>query len=135
MSQLKDALLSIKNISEKDFQSCYDIIVQEYLNENTSLNLSYDIDELEKSLDIHVINVNSIVMTFENKIQKIFALPTYDWDGGNPIYTKKINLRILASNDFGGGPGAEIVTLKNHNYPGIALYRSYDLNEIHIFSN
>lgn len=137
MSILKTALLKIKKVSEKDFKNCYNFIIKEYIdeddiNEETDLS-SYNIDHLEELLDLDIIKAKGINIVNKGIEQKIFPLPRYSWDGGSAINTTQFNLKSLVSNDFGGGPIADIAVLKNPDCPGIVFYSTTDLSEIHIF--
>lgn len=140
MSILKVALKKIKKISENDFKKCYDIIRKTYIAEEEAeddeLKLAdYNIDDLEYALrNIEVFKVKSLTIIQDGKENKIFPHPSYGWDGGSAINTIEFNLKSLVYNDFGGGPGASIVCLKNQMYPGLAFHHAEDLSEIHIFN-
>lgn len=138
MSNLKTALVIVKNTSEKDFKEIYDMIKDKYLEE---IELSeYDIDELVASfkqlqITMDIEQIKGISVTYKGSDKKIFPLAEYGWDGGSPIMTEEFNLKTLDTSDIGGGPTASIVTLQNENYPGFALHYAPEeyLGTIHIF--
>lgn len=139
MSNLKTALLIVKNTSEQEFQKVYTMIKTKYIKEHINLS-SYSIDSLVEELEKLEISMSfqqvSGISVFHQGIEKkLFAFAEYGWDGGSPIMTQQFNLKILEKNDFGGGPTASIVTLQNKDYPGFAMYYApaeYS-GEIHIF--
>lgn len=140
MNQLREALVSIKNVSETDFKSCYDILREEYLEDEGGLE-SYGIDELLSALNglhsaIDIKEVRGISVSYQASGHKLFPLAEYGWDGGSPIMTVTFNLKTLETSDFGGGPIASIVVQENPAYPGLACQYSPEnyLIEIQIFS-
>jgi hypothetical protein len=139
VSNLKTALLIMKNTSQHDYQEFYDMVKEKYIDDSVDLS-GYDIDELIKALDqlhitLEVKQVAGISVAHQGVEKKLFPHAEYGWDGGSPIMTKEFNLKTLDTNDFGGGPTANIVTLRNVNYPGFALHYGPEeyLGEIHIF--
>jgi hypothetical protein len=139
LSNLKIALLIIKNTSQKDYQEFYDMVKNKYLDESVDLS-AYSIEELIKELDqlqitLEIKQVVGISVSHQGSEMQLFPHAEYGWDGGSPIMTEEFNLKTLDTNDFGGGPTASIITLKNPNYPGFALHYGPEeyLGEIHIF--
>jgi hypothetical protein len=139
MNNLKKALLIVKNTSEKDYQEVYDMIKDRYLDENVYLP-TYNIDNLITELKdvdftLEITQVAGISVTHQGNEKKLFPVPSYDWDGGSPIYTDEFNLKTLDHIDIGGGPTASISTHHNPNYPAFAIHYapSESFGGIHIF--
>ena len=54
--------------------------------------------------------------------RKVYAMPTYGWDGGNSITTSTINLETLTDSSIFSGPGASLVMRADPSFPGIAIH-------------
>ncbi len=139
MTNLKKALLIVKNASQQDFEKVYDMIKDRYFDEKVYLP-TYNIDNLItelKNVDftLEINQVAGVSVTHQGNEKKLFPIPSYDWDGGSPIYTEEFNLKTLDTSDIGGGPTASIVTHQNINYPGFAMHYAPEesFGGIHIF--
>lgn len=135
MSLLKTALLKIKSVSEKDYQLCYELMHNLFLEdvEFEGNTLEELLSELEDNTNIEIKQINGLAVTYQGKEQKLFTYPTYGWDGGSAIDTVVFNLTKLDTNDFGSGLFSSTAILKNDNYPAFVLYNCAELAEIHIF--
>lgn len=54
--------------------------------------------------------------------RKVYAMPTYGWDGGNSITTSTLNLETLTESSIFSGPGASLVVRADPSFPGIAIH-------------